>query len=372
MKAVMKLFEGKTKSERNKTIAAIVLGVLCLVVFYFAFGRGLFGSGTTATTGKPTPTPKTTSASKPGSGSPQMPSREEQTFVGETTPIVYNPDRFGAPGPGRNIFAFYEPPKPTPYVPPTPPPPKPIVTPTPEPPPIQIALLNPASVYAGANGFRLEIAGDRFTPDTKIYFEQQELPSTFVSEQRMTADIPGVLIRNAGKPQLMAQTADGTKRSNPVMLDVQTPPQPAFQYIGMIARKRSNNDTAYFKEPGKELPTSARLNDIVGGRFRVVSISNEKAILQDVNLEFNRVTLKLYEPPPTTGSSQPGGQPGRPGGFPGRETYIPFNPGGQPIQPANQRIPGIPDNIPRYQPPGNSNRAPANSKQDVDDDGDGS
>lgn len=303
-----------------------------------------------------------------------MPSQEQQFFEGSTTPVVYNPNTFGAPDPGRNIFAFYEPPKATPWVS-TPEPVKSLPPPTPAPTPdIIIAAVNPQSVYAGANGFRMEIAGDRFTPDTKIYFDQQELPASFVSGQRMTADIPGVLIRSEGTKTIMAQTADGTKRSDPVQLSVQAPPKPTFQYIGMIARKRSNNDTAYFKEPGKENPTSARLNDIVGGRFRLISISEEKTILQDTSLEFNRVTLPLYKPPSPTASTQPGGFPGggpiRGGGFPGgRETYTPMSPGGIPASGTNTRIPGIPENIPRYIPPGGNSNSNSRPKQDVDDDG---
>jgi hypothetical protein len=40
-----------------------------------------------------------------------VPTQTEQNFVYETTPVVYNGVRSG-PDPGRNIFAFYEPPKP--------------------------------------------------------------------------------------------------------------------------------------------------------------------------------------------------------------------------------------------------------------------
>ncbi len=350
----------------------MVLGGACLMVLFYAFGRGMFSGGTTTVKVKPSPSPKSGSTVRNDPGKLEMPSVDDQMLDMTTQPIVYSRASFGAPLAGRNIFAFYEPPKPTPYEP-TPIPVKSLPPPTPAPTPeIIIAAVNPQTVYAGSNGFRLDIAGDRFTPDTKIYFDQQELPSSFVSEQRMTADIPGVLLRSDGKRMILAQTTDGVLRSNPVMLDIQPPPRPLFTYIGMIKRKLSNNDTAYFKEVGKELPTSARLNDVVGGRFRLVSVSAEKAILQDINLDFNRITLALYDPPPTVSSQpvQPGVRPGR-GGFPIRETYTPGNPTLQ--QPAtNTRIPGIPDNVPRFIPPGsNTNRMPANSKQDVDDDDDG-
>jgi hypothetical protein len=222
----------------------------------------------------------------------------------------------------------------------------------------------------------MEIAGDRFTPDTKIYIDQQEIPASFINETRMTADIPNVLVRNDGRRTIMAQTADGTKISNPIQLDVQPPPKPAFQYIGMIKRTRGNNDTAYFQEPGKPLPIGARLDEVVGGRFRVISISAQETILEDVSLGFKH-KLPLHSPPPTATSGPTGPGADRPGrGFPspGREVYTPMsppvtNPGG-----SNTRIPGIPDNVPRYVPPAsNTNRAPQTSKpqnnNDEDDDG---
>lgn len=366
----MKLFEGKTKSERNKIIAAIALGGASLIVLFFAFGRGMISGGSTTVTVKPSPSPKNSTTAGSNPGKLEMPSAEQQRFDGETLPIVYSGSFFNAPDPGRNIFAFYEPPRPTPYVP-TPIPVQSIPPPTPAPtPPIQIAVINPQSVYAGSNGFRLEIAGDKFTPDTKIYFDQQELPATFISETRMTADIPSVLIRGDGQRRIMAQTVDGTKHSNQIMLEIQPPPKPGFTYIGMIARKRSNNDTAYFQEGGKPIPVSARLNDVVGGRFRVTSISEQEAIVEDVSLGFKH-KLALVMPPPPSASSQPvmpgGRQPNR--GFPGREVYTPVNPTIPQPGISNSRIPGIPDGIPRYvQPAANSNRVETKQRDNDDDD----
>ncbi|HTH38127.1 MAG TPA: hypothetical protein VL572_09180 [Pyrinomonadaceae bacterium] len=364
----MKLFEGKTKSERNKTIAAMILLGACLIVLFYAFGRGMFGGGTTKANVKATPTPRKQASSKPESSTDQlkMPSPEDQIFQGETIPIVYQPGRFSADPPGRNIFAFYEPGKPTPYVP-TPAPIKTASpTPIPTPLPINLAVVNPQSVYAGSNGFRMEIAGDKFTPDTKIYMDQQELPSTFISETRMTADVPNVLIRNDGQRRIMAQTADGTKYSNQITFDIQPAPKPQFTYIGMIARKRSNNDTAYFQEPGKQMPTSARLNDVVGGRFRLVSISEAESIVEDVSLGFkHRITIRPASAASGATGPQPGGRP-----FPGR-TQPGFPASGAPMPSNPTRVPGIPDNIPRYSAPGsNSNRNVNNNKPDPDDDND--
>lgn len=365
----MKLFEGKSPTERNKTIAAIALGVMCLVVFYFAFGRGLFGgSATTTVTVKASPTPRQSTAVKTEPGKFVMPSNDDQYLNDTSIPIFYDPSSFNVPDPGRNIFAFYEPGLPTPIVPlpiviKTPPPASP--TPTP---PIQIAVINPQSIYAGSKGFRLEIAGDNFTPDSRIYFGQREMPTTFVNAQRLVADIPAVLITGDGARQVIVQTPDGKLYSNQVMLDVQAPPKPQFQYIGMIARTRSNNDTAYFLETGKQIPTGARLNDVVEGRYRLLSISAQQTVLEDVGLGFKH-RLPLFTPPPGT---VPAPSSGVRSGFPSTESYVPFNPPAPAPGISNSRIPGIPDNIPRYIPPNsNSNRANSNTKQrDLDDDED--
>jgi len=242
------------------------------------------------------------------------------------------------------------------------------VPPTPTPTPhIYIAAVNPASVYAGSKGFRMDVAGDRMLPDAKVYLSQTELRTTFVNEQRVTAEVPAGLISSEGPRQLIIQTPDGKKYSNMFTVTVQAPPRPQFQYIGMIARKRSNNDTAYFMEPGRQTPMSARLNDIVGGRFRLISISAEETIFEDVNLGFKH-PIQLFRPAPGTAASS---GPPRPN-FPGGDSFQQFTPPTNYQVPPGQSIPGIPDNIPRYVPPNpNTNRPQQPQKDKDEDDGDG-
>ena len=245
--------------------------------------------------------------------------------------------------PGRNIFAFYEPPPtcrtncpPSPI--PSPTPPKP---PTPPPtPPILVASVNPQTVYAGARGFRLEVNGDKFTPDSHIYFNQTELPTTFVNAQKMVTDIPANLIAQEGPRQIIVQTPDGKLYSNQMRISVQAPPKPTFQYIGMIGRKRYNNDTAYFTENGKSAPFGARLNDVVGGRFRLVDISPTEVIFEDVNLGFR------HRVPIIEASNQRVGSSRREAGVDHRTTVALT----RPLIPPQTDIPGIPSNIPRYVP----------------------
>lgn len=360
----MAVLEGKSPTEKKKIIAAGVLGLIALVALYLAFGRS---SGTTAST-KGIPTPKPTAGST--SGDVVMPPVSQQNQVYESTPIVYEAGSSFAPEPGRNIFAFYEPPEKCrgDNCPPTPtPPPPPIKTPPPATPyPILINSASPMTVYAGSKGFRMEVTGDKFSPDTRLYFSQTELPTTFINEQKLVADIPANFIAQEGPKQIMAQTTDGKKYSNQVTMLVQAPPKPTVQYIGMIGRKRYNNDTAYFTENDKSTPFGARLNDILNNRFRLISITPTEVMFQDVDLGFkHRVAITRQVP----GS---GGAPGK-GGSPSDFGNVPFDPGGS-ISPGE--IPGIPNNIQRFQPgqPGAPSMAAPQKmpeKKDVDDKDDG-
>jgi hypothetical protein len=339
----MAFVEIKNPAERNKLIAAGILGVLALFALYFAFGPSLFGSSTTNVTVKISPTPKPSVT--PGKDTFKLPTADEQTFDNVTTPVVYIPGGNAGPEAGRNIFAFYEPPPPTPYsptpIPPAKTPPPPTPTPTPD---LFVAGSEPHSVYAGSKGFRLMISGDRFTPDSHIYWSQTELPTVYVNAQTLYADIPANLITQDGPRQIIVQTPDGKKYSNQFILTVEAPPKPGVQYIGMIRRKRYNNDTAYLIAPGSTTPIPARLNDVVGGRFRLINISASEVIFEDTSLGFkHHVPLSPSAASGSPGTGSPVGQPARPdNGFPG------FT---QPNTVPSGEIPGIPVNIPRYVPP---------------------
>lgn len=382
----MKLFEGKSPTERNKIIAAIVLGAMAVLALGYTFvGNPFSGKKTITVVASPTPT-ATASPRANNSETAALPNDEEMIREYTTTPIVYNPDRFYAPDAGRNIFAFYEPPPPTPYVTPSPSTPKPIVPETPVPTPTPLFLVGfvtPESVYAGSKTFRMEVNGDKFTPDSLIYLNGNQLPTTFISPQKLVADVPSNFISGAGAIQIRVQTPDGSLYSNQVSLNVQAPPVPQFQYIGMIARQRYNNDTAYFQEPDKQTPISKRLNDVVGGRFRLVSISPEETVFEDVNLGFKHRLALLRPQPGQNSTSTPGQIPSQIGNNQGNfpkginNRNNPNNPNIQNFPqpnfpqpttiPIQGEIPGIPSNIPIYVPPQPSPKPP--TTKDDDDDG---
>ena len=115
-------------------------------------------------------------------------------------------------------------------------------------------------------------------------------------------------------------------------------------------------------EQGKEKPFTARLNDLVAGRFKLISISSAEVIFEDVNLGFKH-RLSLYRPQ-SSSSTATRTDP----------TVINPNPNYPSIPVYNTEIPGIPSNIPRYNP-NNTNTMPQQQKQqqkmDNDDDDDG-
>ena len=362
----MKLFEGKSPTERNKIIAAIALGVTALLALTYTFSGMFVSSPKTTVTVTASPTP-TVSPKTGDTQNTTLPTDEDLLFGYTTTPVFYNQDKFYAPEAGRNIFAFYEPP---PYIAPlpvekTPPPYIPPPTPTPTPvPPLLVGFMTPQSVFAGSKGFRLEVNGDKFTPDSAIYFNGNPLPTNYLSPQKLTADIPSNFIAGEGIIYILVRTPNGKLYSNQVSLTVQAPPTPQLQYIGMIARKRYNNDTAYFQEKGKEneKPFGARLNDVVSGRFRLTSISAEEVVLEDVSLGF-RHKVALYRvvagQDPNPSANPRGGEIPQYNQNPNLPNYTP--PQGE--------IPGIPNNIPRYNPTPQQQKQSDKDKDD-DDDGD--
>ena len=217
----------------------------------------------------------------------------------------------------------------------------------------------PQSVYAGQKAFRLEVSGNEFPANARIYFNQNEMKTTFVNPQRIYTEVPANYITQEGPRQIIVQTPDGKLYSNQILLRVQAPPKPTVQYIGMIGRKRYNNDTAYFMEQGNSTPIGRRLNDVVAGRFRLVDISPSEVVFEDVNLGF-RHPVALSKTPTTSG---PGGA------FQNQSGFGPTGPGGRPIT-----VPGIPgagfvQPQPQPRPPSNANRPPRPTPEDEDDDG---
>jgi len=287
----MALLEGKTPSERKKTIAALVLGGVAFILLVYMF----LGSSSRP---KTTAVPK--SQATPAGGRIAIQSPKEARGP-EFIPIPINGEITlpAVPEAGRNIFAFYQPP-----LKPTAAPPVMTPTPTPVPPNVIVGSISPVNVYAHTGDFNLDVTGDKFTPETRIYIGGAELPTRFLSAQQLSTKVPGQLITFEGGREVKVRSRDGQLFSNTATLNVLAAPVPNFIYVGVISRIGSN-DTAILKEKnGKELLNMQR-GDLLGGRFRITGISVREVTVTDINLKIKH-KLALVGEGQTSG---PGAQP---------------------------------------------------------------
>ena len=299
----MSIFADKSPAERNKLIVAIVLGVIAVI----SVGYLLLGSSST-----PLKKPAISNTAKRNPLDQNDPSKPQVVPVVQLKqqanllpPAPIDP-RFPAPGSaeaGRNIFGFFVPvAKPSP---PPPPLPSPSPTPTPN---VVLASLSPQSVYARTGEFDLTVNGDKFVPGIQIFINDAQIPTRFVSQQQVTAKIPGQMIAGEGQRIVQVKSNDGVLWSNTATLIVQAPPTPNFNFIGIIETKRLIA-TAILEDKNTKTPISAQRGDIVGGRFRVTSISPREVVFTDT-------TLRIKHNVPFSGDSakiSPNtGQPRRP------------------------------------------------------------
>jgi hypothetical protein len=149
---------------------------------------------------------------------------------------------------------------------------------------------------ARTGDFALQLSGDKFTPETRVYVDGQELPTTFASAQQLSTTVPAALITAPGARTIVVRTPDNTLYSNQTTLNVAAPPTPQYTFIGILGGSRYN-DKAILKpqgnDPKNELITVQR-GDTVGGRFKVTSISTRAVELTDAQLQIKH-TLPYVE-----------------------------------------------------------------------------
>jgi hypothetical protein len=294
----MKFLEGKTPAERNKIVAACVLGFLALLSLGYTFlSSGSSTKKKTITNGNANLIVKNASPNPNVNNGDRISTPEqvcaEDPFCGLTMlPENPFPPVYGD-APSRNIFALYEPPPPAPPKPS--PMPSPIPIPSPTPPPFIITAANPSTnpVYAQQGDFTLEIFGDKFPADARILFNGIEVPTQYGGANRLTAQINASLVATPGQRQIVVRTPDG-KMSNVAALEVAAPPVPNYNFVGLVARKRFNNDTAVLQDKTSKELQNVRLGSTLG-RFKVVSISSKAVVLQDTTLAFNRHSLPFAD-----------------------------------------------------------------------------
>lgn len=265
----MQLFDPNNPNEKKKMIAAAALGVLAIAVLGYVFFGGSSAKPTNANTiTRVSPTPnrvvQTTDTEGPD--------------ISVFQPIAYNPVSPAVPEAARNIFSYYVPPEkptPTPFVY--------VATPTPVP-PLTLGSLTPSNVYARTADFSLQITGEKFTPAVHVTIDGRDLPTRYINAQQVFTTVPAAMIANPGPRQVAVRNNDGQLYSNTVTLTIMPPPLPNYNYIGIIGKPRFN-DTAVLQDKSSKDLINAQRGDVIGGRFRVSSISEKEVVLIDTSLK---------------------------------------------------------------------------------------
>jgi len=312
----------QSANERKKLIAAILLGTLAM----FMIAR-TFILSPTPNKGRSSARRTSNTAARAAQTAPASPSEVREDPLVPPQPIRYSwPEPTGV-AIGRNIFAYYIPPA-TNRASASQPPLANTPTPTP-PPPLILASLSPPSVHARTGEFTLEAFGDKFTPQTRIVFGNNELPTRFISGQQLAATVPAALVVGEGPRQVIVRTPDGKLFSNTLVLNVIPPPTPPFNYIGLIGGRRYN-DTAVLQHRENREVLRVQRGDTVGGRFRVTGISERAVELTDTQLGVKHL-LRYEETRANIGEATPA---------------RPFESSRRPVPP--------PEQAPLQQPPANS------------------
>jgi hypothetical protein len=274
----MQKIDVRNPSEQKKVIWAVVLGVVAIVFLWWTFFG--FGGGSNPTSKKGVAVPSASPISHPvNKGQPQTVLQVKGDLLNQLRPVV-NPQTIAlsVPEAKRNIFAYYEPPPPAAALAVTP-------TPTPTPtPPVLLAAVSPSNVYARTSDFSLEVTGDKFTPEMRVMMDGHELSTRYVGPQQLSASVPATMITNPGGRQVTLRSPDGKLYSNPAVLNVTPPPTPNYTYVGIIGTSR-HLDTAILQDKGSKEIVNVQRGDVLGGRFRVTSISDKELVLVDTNLK---------------------------------------------------------------------------------------
>ena len=293
----MALVDLSKPGEKKKLIFAAVLGLGAILVLYWTLiGFDSRPPVRTTATASPTPQRTTANAQRPGA---VVSASQDVLDAARMAPIEYVASSYSAPEAKRNIFAYYEPPKAPAVVPSTPTP-----TPTP-PPPILLASVSPSNVYARTADFKLEAAGDKFTPEMRIFVDGRELPTTYKGPQQLSTTIAASFISAPGARQVVVRTPDNRLYSNPLTINIAAPPTPNYTYIGIISPVDRVSDTALVQDRGNRNVMSVFRGDVIGGRFRVTSISEKELVVVDTSLKIKHVL-------PMTEGDKAGGPLSRP------------------------------------------------------------
>jgi hypothetical protein len=290
----MELADFTKPGEKKKLIWAGILGFVALLFLWWTF----VGFGSSKPPAAPTATRGAGGTQQTTVGRRQTrpePEAQASPDLSDMRDVNWEPSHIEVPGAKRNIFAFYEKPV-APQVE------KPTPTPTPTPtPPVLLASVSPSNVYAKTAEFTLEVTGDKFTSDMRIFVDEREQVTKYKGPQQMSATIPASVIAGPGIRQVKVRTPDNRSYSNQIGLNVAPPPTPNYSYVGIFGTKHYVGDTALLQDKNNKELLSVQRGDVLSGRFRITSISEKEVVFIDTNLKIKH-SLAMSEGERTPGS----------------------------------------------------------------------
>jgi hypothetical protein len=135
----------------------------------------------------------------------------------------------------------------------------------------------------------------------RIFVDGRELPTAYKGPQQVSATISASLITAPGARQIVVRTPDNRLYSNQLPINVAAPPTPNYTYIGIISPQNRVTDTALVQDRSNRNVSSVYRGDIIGGRFRVTSISEKELVLVDTSLKIKHI-LPMTEGDKTAGA----------------------------------------------------------------------
>ena len=277
----MALVDLSKPGEKKKLIVAAGLGFGAILVLYWVLiGFDSRPSAPRTTTASASPQRPATNTQLPA---PVVPPTQQVLDAARMAPIEYLVSSYSPPEAKRNIFAYYEPPVKAPETVSTP---TSTATPTP---PVLLASVSPSNVYARTADFKLEAAGDKFTPEMRIFVDGRELPTTYKGPQQLSTTIAASFIAAPGARQIVVRTPDNRLYSNELTVNIAAPPTPNYTYIGIISPQDRVTDTALVQDRANRNIMSVYRGDVIGGRFRVTSISEKELVVVDTSLKIKHV-----------------------------------------------------------------------------------
>ncbi|RMG49829.1 MAG: hypothetical protein D6723_13260 [Acidobacteria bacterium] len=283
------------RAEARKLVLLIVLAVIFVGVLLYRFGvfderasgssvagaRSSLARGTVSPGSVMAPKPKVAARAATRGRKSEFPSRAYRPL-----PLQALESRSPVDGTSaRNIFVYYVPP-PEPSEPEAPP----------VPPPLTISAVQPRTVYAGTGDVTITVSGEELPEEVQIFVNGRALPTTRVNPSQLSAVVDRSMMGTPGQLRVEVKDPTGELYSNVLTIAVEAPPKPTYKYIGHI------EDTAYLVK-GKERPIEAALGKIVGERWQVARINDEKLVLKDIKIGIEHI-LPIQDRAPSVASSR--------------------------------------------------------------------